>query len=160
MRRVLLGLAVLAALQGAAWLAWRGFEREPAAPFVTSAASGTAPAVAPRDGLLHVWATWCAPCRDELPDLLDAAREAGVPLVAFSVDESPASVSAFFGGQVPAEVVRDPGIAAATGVWDLPATFRVDDGRLVERIDGAREWSSEGARGWLGSRFLRREGGR
>ncbi len=149
MRRALLVIAVLAALQGGAWLAWRAFNREPAAPFLTTAASGEAPAVAPRDGLLHVWATWCAPCRDELPDLLDAARAAGMPLVAVTVDENPASVSAFFGGRVPAEVVRDPGIAAVTGVRDLPATFRVEDGRLVERIDGTRDWASEGARAWL-----------
>jgi thioredoxin-like negative regulator of GroEL len=150
-RRALLVLGVLVSLQGGAWLVWRAFDREPAAPFLTTAASGDAPAVAPRDGLLHVWATWCAPCRDELPDLLDAARAAGVPLVAVSVDENPVSVSTFFGSSVPAEVVRDPSIAAATGVRDLPATFRVEDGRLVERIDGAREWSSEGARAWLRS---------
>lgn len=149
MRRTLLVLVVLAGLQGGAWLAWRAFERGPAAPFVTTAASGTAPAVAPRDGLLHVWATWCAPCRDELPDLLDAAREAGVPLVAASVDENPESVTTFFGGRVPAEVVRAPAAASAVGVRALPATLRVADGRIVERVDGARDWSSDGARMWL-----------
>lgn len=149
MRRALVVIAVLAAIQGGAWLVWRAFDREPATPFLTIAASGDAPAVAPRDGLLHVWATWCAPCRDERPDLLEAARAAGVPLVAVSVDENPASLSIFFRGGVPAEVVRDPSIAATTDVRELPATFRVEDGRLVERIDGAREWSSAGARTWL-----------
>lgn len=149
MRRALVVLGVLGILQAAAWLAWRSIEREPAVPFLTTVTSADAPAVAPRDGLLHVWATWCVPCRDELPGLLDAAREEGVALVAVSVDENPASVTAFFSGTVPSEIVRDPGLAAAVGVRNLPATFRVENGRLVERVDGAREWSSDGARAWI-----------
>ncbi len=149
MRRALLVLGVLVALQGAAWLAWRAVGRAPAMPFTTTPTFGDAPALAPRDGLLHVWATWCAPCRDELPGLLEAARGEGTPLVAVSVDENPASVEAFFGGAVPAEIARDPGMAATLGVRDLPVTFRIEAGRLVERVDGAREWSSEAARAWV-----------
>ena len=149
MRRALLVLGVLVALQGAAWLAWRAVDRAPSPPFTTTPTSGDAPALAPRDGILHVWATWCAPCRDELPGLLEAARGEGTQLVAVSVDANPASVEAFFGGTVPAEIARDPGAAAALGVRDLPVTFRVEAGRLVERVDGAREWSSVAARAWL-----------
>lgn len=159
MKRGLLVVALLAALQGAAWLVWRAVSASDV-PFEVAPASGEAPAVAPRDGLLHVWATWCAPCRDELPGLLEAARAEGVPLVAVSVDENPATVTAFFEGAVPAEVVRDPSVAGKAGVRELPVTFRVEDGRLVERIDGARDWSSEGARSWLGSTSRRREDGR
>jgi thiol-disulfide isomerase/thioredoxin len=159
-KRALLLLAILAALQGAAWLAWRAISGGGEAPFDVAAASGEAPAPAPRDGLLHVWATWCAPCRDELPGLLAAARAEGVPLVAVSVDENPASVSAFFEGRVPAEVVRDPSVAKKADVGALPVTFRVEGGRLVERIDGARDWSAAGARSWLGSTSRRREDGR
>ena len=148
MRRVLAAVAVLVAIQGVFWLVWQA--RAPSeAAFVVTATSGEAPAIAPRDGLLHVWATWCAPCREELPALIDAARDAGVPLVAVSVDENPASLTAFFPRGVPAEVVRDPTIPSAVGVRDLPATFRVREGRLVERIDGAREWGGDGAREWL-----------
>jgi thiol-disulfide isomerase/thioredoxin len=147
-RRVVAGVLVLAAVQGGLWLAWRSRARDQA-PFSTEPASGPAPAIAPRDGVLHVWATWCAPCRDELPGLLDAARDEGVALVAVSVDESPSSVTAFFAGEVPAEVVRDPGVAAAVGVRELPATLRVDDGFLTERVQGARDWSGDDARAWL-----------
>ncbi|GDX83431.1 thioredoxin [Deltaproteobacteria bacterium] len=149
MRRALAILAVLAALQAGAWLAWRALDHEPTTPFLTTVTSGIAPAAAPPNGLLHVWATWCGPCRDELPGLLKAAREAGVPVVAVSIDENQASVAEFFAGDVPASVVRDPGIAAATGARNLPVTFRVENGRLVERIDGAREWSSLPAEVWL-----------
>lgn len=148
MRRALGIVMVLACLQAAAWGVWRSRAREEV-PFTVEAASGAAPAIAPRDGLLHVWATWCAPCREELPGLIAAARAAGVPLVAASVDRNPGSVAAFFGGAVPAEVVRDPDVADAIGVRALPVTLRVRGGALVERVDGARDWSSAAARAWL-----------
>ncbi|MFZ5478789.1 MAG: TlpA family protein disulfide reductase, partial [Myxococcota bacterium] len=102
---------------------------------------------APRDGVLHVWATWCAPCRDELPGLLAAAEAEGVALVALSVDESADAVAVFFGGRVPPQVVRDP--RGVPGVRELPATLRVRGGELVERVQGARDWSSPEARAWL-----------
>lgn len=150
MRRVLLGVAVLALLQGGLYLMWQARTVEETT-FVNDAASGPAPTFAPRDGVLHVWATWCAPCRDELPELLAAARAEGVPLVAVSLDQNPASLYAFFGGDPPSEVIRDPDAAAAAGVKELPVTLRVVDGAIVSRVQGAREWRSEAARAWLTS---------
>ncbi len=148
MRRVLLGVGVLALLQGGLYLMWQARTVEETT-FVSEPASGPAPAVAPRDGVLHVWATWCAPCRDELPELLAAARAEGVPLVAVSLDQNPAALAEFFGGDPPPEVIRDPSAAAAVGVEALPATLRVANGAVVSRVQGARAWRSEAARAWL-----------
>lgn len=103
--------------------------------------------------VVHFWATWCAPCVEELPQLLEAADRDGVRLVA-ATDEPWPVVERFFGGDVPAAVVRDVDGAArrAFSVSGLPDTFVVEDGRVVARVGGPRDWTSSGAR-----RFLRGE---
>ncbi|WP_437841637.1 TlpA family protein disulfide reductase [Sorangium sp. So ce1153] len=142
----------------------------PGLPFAHEQLSGAEPApdevLARQDGselrlsalrgqvvLLHVWATWCGPCRAELPALLDLGRElqrdGKLKLVAVSVDESWDVVRAFFDGEVPPEVVRagSPALARRLGVSALPDTFLVrPDGSMALRFTGARDWSAPEAR--------------
>lgn len=105
----------------------------------------------PRPGratLLHVWATWCPPCRAELPALLalpgSPALDPGIDVVALALDPDWASVDAFLDGRDPARVARADraSVSRALDVHDLPVTFLVaPDGRLVRRFDGARDWA-------------------
>jgi len=107
--------------------------------------------LAGRPVLVHFWATWCPPCRDELPGLVDAAgrfRDRGLVLVAVTVDDSWASVNRFFAGRVPGEIFRSasPDAHHRYGVFALPDTYLVSaDGRLVRRYGGARDWRSAAA---------------
>lgn len=122
----------------------------PAAPFERDGQR-----LAPLEGrvIVHFWATWCAPCRVELPSLLEAAERDGVRLIA-ATDEDWAAVERFFDGEVPTAIARDPGGAArgAFGVSGLPDTFVVRDGRVVARVGGPRSWSGEAGRAFLTGR--------
>lgn len=107
--------------------------------------------------LLNIWATWCPPCRWEMPALERLHRELhdeGLEVVAVSVDAAPGELDFVGkpGGDVRA-LVRDLGLTFTIlldpqgevqrryGVVGLPTTFLVGrDGRVVERVLGPARW--------------------
>lgn len=98
--------------------------------------------------LAHFWATWCPPCREELPTLLDFAASSNVRVLAVSVDPEWNEVQEFLGDPPPPEVVRaTSSVTAEFGVVTLPETFLVDAaGTLRLRFAGARDWRSSALR--------------
>jgi thiol-disulfide isomerase/thioredoxin len=94
--------------------------------------------------LLHLWATWCGPCRDELPALLAYGNSGDVDVVALSVDDEWDAVQRYFGGTMPAVVAwdRDIVVEPAMGVRSLPTTFLIDTaGRVRRSWVGAQPWA-------------------
>ena len=101
--------------------------------------------------LLNVWATWCAPCIEEMPALQrlhEQLAPRGLSVVAVSVDvagpRTDADVLSFidqFG--LTFTVLRDASgrIEDAFGVAGLPTTFVIDrNGRIQRKVLGARDW--------------------
>lgn len=91
--------------------------------------------------ILNFWATWCVPCRTEMPDL-QAAYE-GVPdvvVLAVNAQEADPAVIRFideFGLTFPVVLDRDGAVREHYGVLGLPATFFIDaDGILRGRNFG------------------------
>ena len=97
---------------------------------------------APR--IVHVWATWCPPCREELPGLFAYGDTGEVSVLAVSVDPGWEDVRALLGEEPRDEVALASGerVRDALGVRALPVTFVVDEGGTIRlRLDGARDWA-------------------
>ena len=102
--------------------------------------------------LLNLWATWCPPCREEMPalDRLNA-RLGGDKFVVITLAlDSPAKVEPFL-RQINATTLRGytdtQGLAMTTlGVTALPTTLLIDArGREIGRLSGAAAWDEKPA---------------
>jgi cytochrome c biogenesis protein CcmG/thiol:disulfide interchange protein DsbE len=101
--------------------------------------------------LVNLWATWCPPCREEMPSmerLYQRMKDRGFVLLAVSQDEGgAAAVKPFVEDmKVTFPVLVDPQgeVGRKYGVWGYPESFLLDrEGRVVERVIGPRDWASE-----------------
>ena len=105
--------------------------------------------------LLNFWATWCAPCREEMPSLDALQSELGgedftvVPIA--TGRNAPEKIDKFYTetGLRNLPVLLDPRqqLARAMGVVGLPVTVLIDrDGNEVARLLGEADWTSEPAK--------------
>jgi thiol-disulfide isomerase/thioredoxin len=101
--------------------------------------------------LVHLWATWCPPCIDEIPALQRLQRDYGeredMRIVFIAVDDSPEKVKPFL-GSIGTPVLYDPSwkLAHRYGTRKLPETHLVVDGRVVETFEGAANWDDPAIR--------------
>jgi peroxiredoxin len=108
---------------------------------------------------LNFWATWCPPCREEMPAmerLYQRFKDKGFVVLAISVDaEGAPAVTPFVNEhRFTYPVGLDPKMALAGryGVRALPSSFLVDRrGKLAATALGPREWDSEAAHALVAS---------
>ena len=99
--------------------------------------------------LVNFWATWCPPCRREMPSMERLSlrlKDQPFVILAINEQENPEDVFVFTGQLDPAPTFpilfdRNSKVANAWGVQGLPASFIVDqNGRVVYRAMGGREF--------------------
>jgi len=105
--------------------------------------------------LLNLWATWCAPCRKEMPDLVKLDQELGgddFDLLAISIDRGGPQKPRRFLEQINAQSLGlFQGPSAETSgplkAFGMPTTLLIDrEGRELGRLVGPADWSSEEAK--------------
>ena len=93
--------------------------------------------------LLDFWATWCAPCLDEIPhfvELQNQYREQGLQVIGISMDDGPKPVREFyqrFKMNYPVALGTEKLAQAYGGVLGLPVTFLIGrDGQVAAKYVG------------------------
>lgn len=101
---------------------------------------------------LHFWATWCAPCVEELPALVSyAAKQSNLTIFAISTDATPSIITPFLkklhiDPQNTKNILwmQDPTQEVTNNifrVYKFPETLILDKNyQLKERLSGAQEW--------------------
>ena len=105
--------------------------------------------------LLNLWATWCAPCRKEMPHLDQLQAELGsdgFEVVAISIDRGSPEKSRKFLDEINAKALKlyhDPSaqLSFTLKTIGMPSTLLIDaEGRELGRLVGPAEWHSADAK--------------
>lgn len=155
LKRWLMVGSMLAAIMGVVWYAL------PAAPVQVKEGS-IAPGFSLKDlngtvqhmprgkvVLLNFWATWCPPCRREMPSMVtlyQKLKDHGLKVVAISVDQNINDLTGFVREySIPFEVLHDvtTDVSHRYGVFRYPESFLIDRaGRVRHHLIGAVEWTN------------------
>lgn len=104
--------------------------------------------------VLNFWATWCAPCRKEMPHLATLQSELGgdaMQVVTIATGRNPRpAMERFFADigvdNLPLHTDARQALARSLGVLGLPITIILDpQGREIGRLQGDADWSSDSA---------------
>jgi thiol-disulfide isomerase/thioredoxin len=110
--------------------------------------------------LLNFWATWCPPCRAEIPSmqqLYDKLSRIGFEIVAVNLQESKATVSTFAGtNKMTFRILFDTTgeVGSTYGASAIPTTYVIDrKGYAVAGIQGSMEWNTAAVEQYIRALF-------
>jgi thiol-disulfide isomerase/thioredoxin len=119
---------------------------QPMPPFLLTDLDGQVVSTASWRGkvvLLNFWATWCPPCRDEIPEMIELSKRFRdkLEIVGISMDDSPPEEVRQFAQEMKIDYPVVMGSSTLSreygGIPALPTSFLVNtDGRIVEKHEG------------------------
>lgn len=99
--------------------------------------------------LVCFWATWCPPCRSEMPalnKLYKDYRDKGLVVIGVSTDRKVEYVKDFLGKKpvdFPVLMDSDSKVSKQFGVFSMPTSFLLDkNGIIIKRFLGEEDWNS------------------
>jgi len=108
--------------------------------------------------MLNFWATWCTPCRLEMPSMEKLHRQfkdKGFVVLAVAAGEKAEGVTAFvkeYHITFYTLLDTDQGVAEEYKVWALPTTYFINaEGKIIGRVNGSRDWSAKEATQYISS---------
>jgi len=109
--------------------------------------------------LVNIWASWCQPCKEEMPSIEALYREMSTVgsfrMITILYRDSPGTALGYMKSQgytFPVYVDNDGATARNYGVTGVPETFIVDKkGMLVKRVIGGMDWNSAEVKDYLQS---------
>ena len=157
MKRFMYALLLLALMAGVGCTKKQAelpaLEGNPAPDFTLKDLSGNPVQLSTLKGkvvLVNFWATWCPPCREEIPSMVQlnrAMQGKNFQMLAISIDEGgKGAVEGFFkqnGLTLPALLDTDGRVARLYGTTGVPETFVVDTkGVIWKKVVGGMDWSN------------------
>ena len=131
-------------------------DRSPAPQFTLTNPTGKKVALNDFRGklvLLNFWATWCAPCREEMPAMervYHRFKDKGFVILGVNVKDDKKSALSFLKElKITFPILLDPDgqVGLLYGAWGLPVTYLIDSkGTALARAWGPADWDSPGAR--------------
>jgi len=107
--------------------------------------------------VLNFWATWCPPCVEEMPSLVEMQRRMkakGITVIGVSVDVDQSAYNRFLKDHnVNLLTVRDPGQKSSNlyGTFKFPETYIIDrNGVMRRKFIGAVDWTEPEITDFLG----------
>ena len=90
--------------------------------------------------LINIWASWCAPCRDEHPFLLDLSKHHNLKIIGLNYKDKVDNAKRFLKElKNPYEIIlndKDGTLAIEWGAYGVPETFIVYKKEIVKKIIG------------------------
>jgi thiol-disulfide isomerase/thioredoxin len=127
-------------------------ERVPITDFSLSLLNGKPQTLSGLKGraiFLNFWATWCPPCREEMPSmevLYRRFKDKGLEFLAVNIQEDKKDVAAFmreFGLTFPVILDSTGEVSAIYGIRGIPTTYIIDrEGGIIAAAVGGRPWDS------------------
>ena len=99
--------------------------------------------------ILNFWATWCPPCRDEMPSmeiLYQRYKDNGLEMLAVNLRENINTVQQFIKTNnytFPIPLDLDGRVSSQYGITSIPTTYIIDkDGKIIGRVVGSIHWDT------------------